>query len=68
MQSLRQSGRGRRPPDGRTEGDALLAIGLGVPDEFAVSDLLTGRSYRWRVGRNYVGLAPGGAHVMKIES
>ncbi len=39
---------------------------LGVPDEFPVRDLLTGESYRWRIGRNYVGLAPGGAHVMKI--
>ena len=39
---------------------------LGLPDEFPVRDLLTGERYRWRVGRNYVGLAPGGAHVMKI--
>ena len=41
---------------------------LGLPDEFPVRDLLTGERYRWRVGRNYVGLAPGGAHVMKIGS
>ena len=39
---------------------------IGLPDEFPVLDLLTGEHYRWRVGRNYVGLAPGGAHVMKI--
>jgi hypothetical protein len=31
-----------------------------------VRDLLTGERYRWRVGRNYVGLAPGQAHVMKV--
>jgi len=41
---------------------------LGLPDEFPVRDLLTGERYRWRIGRNYVGLAPGGAHVMKIGS
>ena len=29
-------------------------------------DLLTGEHYRWRIGRNYVGLAPGGAHVLKV--
>ena len=39
---------------------------LGLPEEFPVRDLLTGERYRWRIGRNYVGLAPGGAHVMKI--
>jgi starch synthase (maltosyl-transferring) len=42
------------PPDAR------------LPDEFPVRDLLTGERYRWRIGRNYVGLAPGQAHVMKI--
>ena len=44
----------------------VVPSGLGLPDEFPVLDLLTGEHYRWRVGRNYVGLAPGGAHVMKI--
>ena len=39
---------------------------LGLPEEFPVTDLLTGARYRWRHGRNYVGLAPGGAHVLKI--
>jgi len=44
----------------------VVPSGLGLPDEFPVLDLLTGEHYRWRVGRNYVGLAPGGAHVLKI--
>jgi len=44
----------------------VVPPGLGLPDEFPVLDLLTGESYRWRIGRNYVGLPPGGAHVMKI--
>jgi starch synthase (maltosyl-transferring) len=39
---------------------------LGLPEEFPVYDLLTGERYHWRTGRNYVGLVPGGAHVMKI--
>jgi len=54
-------------PKAPREDVVVVPPGLGVPDGFAVSDLLTGRVYRWRVGRNYVGLAPGGAHVMKIE-
>ena len=44
----------------------VVPHGLGLPEEFPVRDLLTGERYRWRIGRNYVGLAPGGAHVMKI--
>jgi starch synthase (maltosyl-transferring) len=44
----------------------VVPPGLGLPDEFPVLDLLTGERYRWRVGRNYVGLAPGGAHLMKV--
>jgi len=41
---------------------------LGLPPEFAVTDLLSGERYRWRVGRNYVGLAPGQSHVLKLAS
>jgi len=44
----------------------VVPPGLGLPDEFPVLDLLTGKRYRWRIGRNYVGLAPGAAHLMKI--
>ncbi len=44
----------------------VVPPGIGLPEEFPVLDLLTGESYLWRIGRNYVGLAPGGAHVMKI--
>ena len=44
----------------------VVPPGLGWPDEFPVLDLLTGKRYRWRIGRNYVGLAPGAAHLMKI--
>ena len=41
---------------------------LGLPEQFPVVDLLGGERYRWRVGRNYVGLAPGQAHVMKVDA
>ena len=44
----------------------VVPPGRGYPDEFPVRDLLTGERYRWRVGRNYVGLAPGGSHLMKL--
>ena len=44
----------------------VVPPGIGLPEEFPVLDLLTGERYRWRIGRNYVGLAPGGAHVLKV--
>ena len=44
----------------------VVPPGRGYPDEFPVRDLLTGERYRWRVGRNYVGLVPGGSHLLKL--
>jgi len=49
------------------EGLCIVPPDLGLPPEFPVEDLLTGERYRWRIGRNYVGLPPGGAHLMKAE-
>lgn len=53
-------------PHAPREDVVVVPPGAGLPDEFPVLDLLTGARYRWRIGRNYVGLAPGGSHVMKI--
>ena len=50
----------------RREDVVVVPPGRGFQDAFPVRDLLTGERYRWRVGRNYVGLAPGQAHVMKL--
>nr|MBA3347744.1 alpha-1,4-glucan--maltose-1-phosphate maltosyltransferase [Actinomycetota bacterium] len=50
------------------EGVVTVSPETGLPPEFKVTDLLTGESYRWRLGRNYVGLPPGGAHVLKVEA
>ncbi|HWH05938.1 MAG TPA: alpha-1,4-glucan--maltose-1-phosphate maltosyltransferase [Gaiellaceae bacterium] len=49
------------------EGLAIVPPELGLPAEFPVVDLLSGERYRWRSGRNYVGLPPGGAHLLKAE-
>jgi starch synthase (maltosyl-transferring) len=47
------------------EGIAAVPPETGLPPEFRVEDLLTGERYRWRLGRNYVGLPAGGSHVLK---
>jgi starch synthase (maltosyl-transferring) len=54
-------------PFAEREGLAVVPHELGLPDEFAVVDELTGERYRWRTGRNYVKLPPGGAHLMGLE-
>jgi starch synthase (maltosyl-transferring) len=53
-------------PHAPREDVVVVPPDAGLPEEFPVIDLLTGARYRWRIGRNYVGLAPGGSHVMKI--
>ena len=52
------------------EGVVVIPPELGLPATFEVSDLLGDRTYRWRVGRNYVRLEPGlqQAHLLRVES
>jgi starch synthase (maltosyl-transferring) len=56
--------------DPRAERDGLCIVPdeLGLASSFAVTDLLAGERYRWRSGRNFVQLPPGGAHVMHVEA
>ncbi len=53
-------------PHNPREDVVVVPPGRGFPEEFAVRDLLSGERYRWRVGRNYVGLGPGQSHLMKL--
>jgi starch synthase (maltosyl-transferring) len=46
------------------EGVAVVPYELGLPPAFAMEDLLDGARYDWRLGRNYVRLDPGAAHVL----
>jgi starch synthase (maltosyl-transferring) len=48
------------------EGLCIVPPELGLPGAFTAVDLLADASYRWRTGRNYVGLPPGGAHVIVV--
>jgi len=50
------------------EGLAIIPASLGLPPAFHVRDLLGGLSYRWTIGRNFVRLDPGQAHIFKIET
>ena len=50
----------------RREGLCIVPSSLGLPDAFTALDLLTDTTFRWRTGRNFVGLPPGGAHVITV--
>src|SRR5215216_4813481 len=49
------------------EGVAIVPAALGLPPAFTVRDLLADQVFHWRIGRNYVRLEPGGAHVLHVQ-
>ena len=53
-------------PAGPREGLCIVPPELGLPETFTAVDLLADSTYRWRTGRNYVGLRAGGAHVIVV--
>ena len=52
------------------EGVLDVPADLGLPPNFAVTDLLGGGSFHWRGGRNYVRLDPARtvAHILAVEA
>ncbi len=55
-------------PHNIQEGLVVIAAHLDLPPVFAVHDLLGDGRYEWRLGGNYVKLAPGRAHLVRVES
>ena len=53
-------------PFGEQEGVCTVPVALGLPPAFDARDLLSGGSFTWRAGRNYVKLPPGKAHLLKV--
>ena len=59
-------------PASDQEGVCIVPSDLGLPPSFAVEDELVsggrvGSRYHWRLGRNYVRLAPGQAHILGVH-
>jgi starch synthase (maltosyl-transferring) len=50
------------------EGLVVVPAHLGLPPVFSVRDLLDDSRFEWRLGGNYVKLAPGRAHLARVES
>jgi starch synthase (maltosyl-transferring) len=47
-------------------GVCVLPVSTGLPPAYPVRDLLSDETWTWRIGRNYVRLAPGQSHVLRI--
>jgi starch synthase (maltosyl-transferring) len=47
-------------------GVCVLPVSTGLPPAYPVRDLLSDQTWTWRIGRNYVQLAPGQSHVLRI--
>ncbi len=56
-------------PHQAQQGATVIPASLGLPPSFTVHDLLSDERYQWRIGPNFVELAPGvrQAHVLRIE-
>jgi starch synthase (maltosyl-transferring) len=57
-------------PHGAQEGLITIPYELGTAPAFAMTDLLDGMGYAWRLGGNYVRLDPSerACHVLRVES
>ncbi|MHB8657367.1 MAG: alpha-1,4-glucan--maltose-1-phosphate maltosyltransferase [Solirubrobacteraceae bacterium] len=57
-------------PHQAQEGLTVVPAHLNLPPSFTLHDLLDDTSYHWRIGPNYVRLAPGNrqAHVGRVEA
>jgi starch synthase (maltosyl-transferring) len=50
------------------EGVVTVPVWLGLPPAYAATELLTDQEFHWRIGRNYVRLGPGQAHVLRVAT
>ena len=55
-------------PAATQEGVCIVPVSTGLPPAYAVRDLLAGREWTWRIGRNYVKLGPGQSHVLRMDA
>ncbi len=54
-------------PRSPQEGVAVVPVTLGLPPAFSAEELLEGRTFHWRIGRNFVRLGPGHSHILQVS-
>ena len=53
-------------PTATQRGVCILPASTGLPPAYRVRDLLAEKEWTWHIGRNFVELAPGKSHVLKV--
>jgi starch synthase (maltosyl-transferring) len=53
-------------PVAKQQGVCILPAATGLPPAYRVRDVLADTEWTWHIGRNYVELAPGKSHVLKV--
>jgi starch synthase (maltosyl-transferring) len=53
-------------PSATHEGVCQIPVSTGLPPAYKVRDLLSGDDWTWHLGRNYVRLEPGRAHLLRV--
>jgi starch synthase (maltosyl-transferring) len=53
-------------PFAEQEGACVIPVALGFAPAFDARELMTGETFTWRAGRNYVKLGPGKSHLLKV--
>jgi starch synthase (maltosyl-transferring) len=53
-------------PFATQEGTCVLPVSTGLPPTYPVHDVLTDQDWTWHIGRNYVRLEPGQAHLLTL--
>jgi starch synthase (maltosyl-transferring) len=54
-------------PFSRSEGVCVVPVELGLPPAFQAAELLSGQAFSWRIGRNFLGLDAGQAHILRVD-
>ena len=53
-------------PAATQQGVCIVPVATGLPPAYRVRDLLAGAEWTWHIGRNFVELAPGKSHVLRV--
>ena len=53
-------------PAATQRGVCIVPVATGLPPAYRVRDLLAGAEWTWHIGRNFVELAPGKSHVLRV--
>jgi starch synthase (maltosyl-transferring) len=53
-------------PTAIQRGVCILPVATGLPPAYRVRDLLAEKEWTWHIGRNFIELAPGKSHLLKV--